>query len=115
MEKTPAAAAKVKGTIKKATLLNDTFGLLAISIYDKKPVHIFSTKDHDSVEVTYSRRWFQDGLEFVRQYKRLKLIHEYNMFMDGVYLQDQLRWYYRFDSKKVWRSRNGRGACLIER
>ena len=25
--------------------------------------------------------------------------------MDGVDLHDQLRWYYRFDGKKMWRSR----------
>ena len=36
----------------------------------------------------------------MRKYKRLLLIHRYNKYMDGVDVQDQLRWYYRFDGKK---------------
>ena len=101
----PKAAAAKKGTVKKASLLNDTFGALTISVYDNKPVHIMTTKERDSSMQEYSRRWFENDKESVRTYQRLLLIHLYNQFMDGVDLQDQLRWYYRFDGKKMWRSR----------
>ena len=104
-EKNPNHAAAKKGTVKKATLLNGTFGALTISVYDNKPVHIVTTKERDSPMQDRSRRWFENGKESVRTYKRLLLIHLYNQFMDGVDLQDQLRWYYRFDGKKMWRAR----------
>ena len=42
-EKTDAAIARVKDTFKSASLVNGTFGVLATSLYDKKPVHIMST------------------------------------------------------------------------
>lgn len=91
--------------MKKATLLNGNFGALAISVYDNKPVHIMTTKERDSPMQQRERRWFENGRESIRTYQRLLLIHLYNQYMDGVDLQDQLRWYYRFDGKKMWRSR----------
>ena len=32
------------------------------------------------------------------------MIDDYNLKMDGIDLQDQLRWYYRTDGKHMWRS-----------
>ena len=91
MEKTAAAAAAKKGTVKKASLLNGNFGALAISVYDNKPVHIMTTKERDSPMQQRERRWFENGHESLRTYQRLLLIHTYNQCMDGVDLQDQLR------------------------
>ena len=105
VEKRASEAKRLKGTVKKASLLNGNFGALAISVYDNKPVHIMTTKERDSPMQTRERRWFENGRESLRTYQRLLLIHLYNQFMDGVDLQDQLRWYYRFDGKKMWRSR----------
>ena len=105
VEKNPTVAAAKKGTVLKASILNGNFGALAISVYDNKPVHIMTTKERDSPMVERERRWFENGRESLRKYQRLLLIHLYNQYMDGVDLQDQLRWYYRFDGKKMWRSR----------
>ena len=58
----------------------------------------------DTEWMTKPRRWFAARVETRRQYRRLVLIDDYNHFMDGVDLQDQLRWYYRPDGKRMWRS-----------
>ena len=38
------------------------------------------------------------------EFFRLEMIDDYNHKMDGIDLQDQLRWYYRTDGKHMWRS-----------
>ena len=38
------------------------------------------------------------------EFFRLEMIDDYNHKMDGIDLQDQLRWYYRPDGKHMWRS-----------
>ena len=84
--KKKAEEARAKGTVKKASLLNDgTFGLFAISVYDNKPVHIFSTKHTDSNMMTRTRRWYEGGACTERDYMRLEIIHEYNTLMGGKY------------------------------
>jgi hypothetical protein len=137
-EKNAKKAALLKGTCKKASLVNGTFGVFIASVYDNKPVHIMvqhvswrgakshmhqqrtrhstpppprqhnslrqSTAVTDSDWVMKERRWFSGQVESRRPYRRLALIDMYNHNMDGVDLQDQLRWYYRFDGKRMWRS-----------
>ena len=86
-----ARIAAVKDTCKKASLVNGKFGILAISVYDNKPVRIMSTKDKDSVFIRREHQWFDEqGRESVRPYQRLLLTHLYNQYMYGVDLQDQL-------------------------
>ena len=63
-----------------------------------------STAHTDSDWIVKERRWFSNGQESLRPFRRLHLIHLYNQFMDGVDLQDQLRWYYRFCGKRMWRN-----------
>ena len=84
VEKRVSETKRLKGTAKKASLLNGNFGALAISVYDNKPVHIMTTKERDSPMQTCDRRWFENGRESLRTYQRLLLIHLYNQFMDGV-------------------------------
>ena len=74
---------------------------LTISVYDNNPVHIMTTKERDSPVQTRESRWFENGRESLRTYHRLDLIHLDNRYMDGVDLQDQFRWYYRFNDKKM--------------
>ena len=64
-----------------------------------------TTRERDSDLVEMERKWYQRGEVSIRKYKRLLLVHLYNKYMDGVDVQDQLRWYYRFDGKKMWRTR----------
>ena len=64
-EKTQSRISTAKGIIKKASLTNGTFGLLAISVYDNKPVHIMSTRHKDSAimeerEQKMVRKWQRD-------------------------------------------------------
>ena len=81
----------VKGTVKKASLINGTFGLFAISVYDTKPVHMFSTTHNDSDYVNRSRQWYENGVQSVREYRRLRLIHYYNLMMGGKYMNAHSR------------------------
>lgn len=101
---TGKAATEAKGTLRKASLLNGTFGVFAVSVYDNKPVHILSTVYTDSDWVMKERKWFNNGEVTVRVYRRLLLIDLYNQYMDGVDLKDQLGWYYRFCGKRMWRT-----------
>lgn len=72
-----------KGTVKTASLLDGTFGLFALSVYDNKPVHVFSTNRYDEGYVELSRKWHENGVMSVRRYKRLVVIHLYNALMGG--------------------------------
>ena len=98
------AATLAKGTLKKASLLNGSFGVFAASVYDNKPVHLMTTAYTDSTWIMKERKWYQSGKVSVRVYRRLLLIDLYNQFMDGVDLKDQLCWYYRFCGKHMWRT-----------
>ena len=98
------AATLAKGTLKKASLLNGSFGVFAASVYDNKPVHLMTTAYTDSTWIMKERKWYQSGKVSVRVYRRLLLIDLYNQFMDGVDLKDQLCWYYRFFGKHMWRT-----------
>ena len=98
------AAARAKGTLLKASLLNGTFGVFVASVYDNKPVHILTTAYTDSGWIMKERKWYHSGEVSIRVYRRLLLIDLYNQFMDGVDLKDQLSWYYRFCGKRMWRA-----------
>jgi len=80
---TPSAAAAAKGTVKKASLLNGSFGLFALSVYDKKPVHVFSTNQFDDGYVEIEKKWHQHGVMTLRKQNRLVVIHLYNLLMGG--------------------------------
>ena len=82
--KSKVEEAKAKGTVKRASLLCGTFGVFAISIYDNKPVHVMSTAHKDTDYVNRVRRWYEGGVESVREYRRLRIIHYYNLLMGGM-------------------------------
>ncbi len=88
------------------------FGLIAVCVYDSKPVKIFSSSSDGVSMINKIRKIAEkrdDGTytgNFVDlAYIRLSLIDEYNFYMGGVDLQDRLRWYYRVNGKHMWRSR----------
>ena len=95
-------AAAAKGTVKSASLMCGSFGIMAISIYDNKPVHVFSTSHKDPGFVDKERKWFQNGRCTMRKYQRLIIVDLYNILMGGVDLLDRFSWYYKCDGKHVW-------------
>ena len=66
---TGKAATEAKGTLRKASLLNGTFGVFAVSVYDNKPVHILTTAYTDSDWIMKERKWFNSGEVTVRVYR----------------------------------------------
>ena len=111
-----------KGRLKVSTFHFDEellsgggFGILNFSFYDSKPFQMMSTA-HNQVGFTLKKRkvWDYEVKMYKEiEYFRLVIVDEYNHRMDGVDLQDQLRWYYRVDGKRMWRWRKWK--CSIQR
>jgi hypothetical protein len=91
----------VRGTVKAAMLKGDKDcpDLLAVSIYDTKPVHFISMVAEKIDWLKKSRSVYDpDQSKMVAlNYLRLNMIDEYNMDMGHVDLADQLRGNYRMD------------------
>jgi len=70
-------------------------------------VTLLTTAYHQVVFIEKKRKVWSHSLHAYEwiSYFRLVMIDDYNHFMDGVDLQDQLRWYYRIDGKRMWRWR----------
>eukprot|EP00854_Cymbomonas_tetramitiformis_P023941 gene23941-29050_t len=88
---------RVVGTLKIAR--TEDFKLVAVSIYDSKPVHFLSTI-HSKVSLIEKYRKVWDNVQKAKkevQYTRLNVINDYNFNMNGVDIADQLRGNYRFD------------------
>ena len=109
-EKNVKRADALKGTTKAAVLKNsqDTPHLLAVSVYDTKPVHLMSTVS-ESVQwaVKTKRVWSKDESAMtLMNFLRLNLIDDYNSNMNSTDIADQLRNTYRPDhwmrNRKWW-------------
>ncbi|KAK3269570.1 hypothetical protein CYMTET_21993 [Cymbomonas tetramitiformis] len=85
------------GTIKVAR--SSDFRVLAMSIYDSKPVHLMSSAHTQVREVVKSRKIWDSaqGKSTDLEFKRLNVIDDYNFCMNGVDLCDQIRNQYRTD------------------
>ena len=103
-------AERLRGTTKAARLVNSTKcpDLLAVSVYDTKPVHLLSTAA-DCVEwKTLERKvWStRESRKIMMKYLRLGMIDDYNNNMNSVDMADQLRGSYRPDrwmrNRKWW-------------
>jgi hypothetical protein len=83
------------------------FGMICASIYDSKPVTMLTTAHHQIVFKRKSRQVWDHEVKKMKElfYWRLDMIDTYNHKMNGVDLQDQYRWYYRIDGKRMWRWR----------
>ena len=109
-EKNVNKAELIKGTTMAAVLKNsvDTPDMLAVSVYDTKPVHLMSTVG-ECVEWVVKKRkvWSKDAGEMkVMSFLRLNMIDDYNQFMNSTDIADQLRNTYRPDhwmrNRKWW-------------
>ena len=70
------------------------FECLAASYYDTKPVHLLSTFHKVAEEVFIPKKVWNEaaGMKEWISIPRLNIIDFYNKYMDGVDMQDQLRW-----------------------
>ncbi|KAK3259111.1 hypothetical protein CYMTET_31882 [Cymbomonas tetramitiformis] len=92
-----ADLAQAVGTVKIARSSDKK--VVAVSIYDSKPVH-FMTSFHTSVTEIQKQRKIYDvnqGKMVDLPFTRLNVINDYNFNMNGVDLCDQLRNQYRCD------------------
>lgn len=101
--------AKARGTLKVSELVGDEQmkGLVAISLYDSKPVYLMTTASEEIVWVKKERKLFDKNLmELVpAPFFRINVIDDYNHIMGNVDIADQLRGSYRFDHwmrKRKW-------------
>ena len=109
-EKNLKAAEALRGTTKAAHLTNSTKcpDLLAVSIYDTKPVHLLSTTAAEVRWIVKQRGVWSAEVQkkAMIKYLRLNVIEEYNSHMNSTDIADQLRGNYRPDrwmrQRKWW-------------
>ena len=86
--------AKTRGTLKVSELVGDEQmkGLVAISLYDSKPVYLMTTASEKIVWVKKERKLFDKNLmELVpAPFFRVNVIDDYNHIMGNVDITDQL-------------------------
>lgn len=106
---TPAERALVRGTVKAAVLRGDRDcpDLLAVAVYDQKPVYFLSMCAVEARWIVKERKVFdKQSLQMVPlQFLRLNVNDEYNVGMGDVDVADQLRNQYRCDHwirKRKW-------------
>ena len=91
----------VRGTVKAAVLLGDRNcpNLVAVSVYDTKPVHFLSMICESIKWVEKSRQVYDPAEEkmVALGFMRLNLNNDYNLDMGHVDVADQLRGNYRMD------------------
>lgn len=102
---------QVRHTVKAAVLRNDSVckNLVAVSVYDTKPVYLLSNAC-EKVEWTTKKRkvWSPSDNSYVdMSFHRLNVINFYNQNMGNVDIADQLRNHYRYDgnwlrNRKWW-------------
>ena len=99
--KNPNDAFKVRGTVKAAVLMGDKDcrDLVAISVYDTKPVHFISSICDSIKWIDKNRKvWNEAKQEFSNMnLLRLNVNNDYNNDMNAIDIADQLRNNYRFD------------------
>ena len=92
---------KVRGTVHACELVGDTNcpSLLAVSVYDTKPVHFLTMAAekiywHENKREVYDRT---TGRMKEITFLRLNVNNDYNYGMGGADIADQIRGSYRFD------------------
>lgn len=96
-----AAKEAAKGTLLARRTADGK--MVAASYYDSKPVNMLSSI-HWRVEMMEKERTiYVEGKPVTVTYMRLNIIDEYNNYMGGVDLFDQLRTYYRPDGRLRFR------------
>jgi Transposase IS4 len=107
--KNKTEARKVRGTIKAAVLRGDHKcpDLVAVSVYDTKPVHFITmiAEELKWVECERSIYCVETGKVEPMKFLRLNVNSDYNFKMNDVDAADQLRNNYRFDHwmrKRKW-------------
>ena len=92
---------KVRGTVITAELVGDSKcpSLIAVSVYDTKPVHFLSMSAENIKWVEKKREVYDRsiGRMTTMKFLRLNVNDEYNYGMGGVDIADQIRGSYRFD------------------
>ena len=109
-EKNKDRAEKLRGTTMAARLINSDAcpDLLAISLYDTKPVHLLSTTASEVRWMVKHRKVWSTAVQkmAMMKYLRLNVIEEYNNNMNSTDIADQLRGNYRPDrwmrQRKWW-------------
>ena len=103
---------KVRGIVLAADLVSDSKcpSLIAVSVYDTKPVHFLSMK-HDSIKWENKSRSVYDisiGRMSTMKFLRISVNGDNKYVMDGVDIADQIHGSYRFDhwlrNYKWWHS-----------
>jgi Transposase IS4/SAP domain len=100
----------VRGTVKAVVLEGDTEcpNMVAVSVYDTKPVHFLSMTCESIKWITKERKIFSSEMNKTTtiKYLRLNVNDNYNKEMGHVDVSDQLRNHYRFDhwqrNRKWW-------------
>ena len=91
----------LKGTTTAARLAHSKAcpNLLAVCVYDNKPVHLLSTVAESVEWIVKKRKVFQQEANQMKMmgYLRLNVIDDYNSNMNQVDIADQLRGQYRPD------------------
>ena len=109
-EKNINCAEQLCGTTMTAKLLHYAAcpNLLAVSVYDTKPVHILSNVAECVKWIVKEREVWSDRIQkkAMMKYLRLNVIEEYNNHMNSTDIADQLRGNYRPDrwmrQRKWW-------------
>jgi Transposase IS4 len=100
-DKNKKAQMAVRGTVKAAVLVGDRDckDLLAVSVYDTKPVHFLSMVSETIKWVEKERTVYDPNEEknVPVKFLRLNINDDYNNDMGHVDVADQLRGYYRMD------------------
>jgi hypothetical protein len=102
--------ATVRGTVKAAVLEGDADcpNLVAVSVYDTKPVHFISMVSECIEWITKSRKMWNKAVQALVsvEFLRLNINDDYNREMNDVDISDHLRTIYEFDhwlrNKKWW-------------
>jgi len=107
-EKNVKRAESLRGTTKAARMQNNPAcpDILAMSVYDTKPVHMLSTVAESVVWTKKTRKVWDGKAKTEMAHLRLNVIDDYNSNMNGTDVADQLRGVYRPDhwmrNRKWW-------------
>ena len=109
-EKNANKAEALRGTTKAAKLLNcrQCPDLVAVSVYDTKPVHLLSSVSESVCWLEKKRKVWSTAHKDIRLigFLRLNMIDDYNNKMNSTDIADQLRNVYRMDywtrNRKWW-------------
>ena len=99
--KTKDELARVRGTVKVAKLVGDEHiqGLLAVSVYDTKPVYVLTNAISQVKWISKERKLYDktQNKKVPAPFYRLNVINNYNYNMNNVDIANQLRGSYCWD------------------